>query len=75
MQPNDILLAALREWKCPSCGGSGKYHQNRKDAERKAERGVPLDPQFNPGAVGCKICGGDGLHPTASAAIREAADG
>ena len=64
---------ALRQWKCAACGGSGQYHQNRRDTKRKLaypEDGRPrLDAHFNPDPVVCKVCGGHGLNPVAKAAL------
>lgn len=66
------MLAALRKWKCGSCGGSGKYQPNATNTRAKLDRGAPLHPRFNPPAVPCKVCGGRKLHPTATAAIAQA---
>lgn len=68
----DILRTALLQWKCGACGGSGKYHHNRSVSERKREQGQTLDAHFNPEPVICKVCGGDGLNPVASAALKAA---
>jgi len=64
------LREALRQWKCPACGGSGLYHQNRRGRARDEARGRDPDPRFAPGAVLCKVCKGGGLHPTAAEALR-----
>lgn len=66
------MLDALREWKCPGCGGTGIYQQNASGRARAIERGRPTDPQFHPDPVTCKVCNGSKLHPTASAAITAA---
>lgn len=68
----DDMLAALREWKCPGCGGKGTYQQNAVGREREEARGRVPDPAFNPDPVPCKVCGGHGLHPIARAAIEKA---
>lgn len=49
------LEAALLQWKCPSCGGSGDYLNRTKDGA---------------GYVTCKVCNGRGLHPVAYAALK-----
>lgn len=51
------LVAALREWKCPSCGGHGEYLQ--RGAEYPSE-GI---------WVPCKVCGGKRVHPRAQQAL------
>lgn len=53
----DTLLAALQEWKCPSCGGA-KTYVNRST--------------FGTSVVPCRVCKETGLHPTALAAIAKA---
>lgn len=59
-----ILLEALRQWKCPACGGSRRYTGYSKEARTK-------DPQANNRFdMPCKKCGEDGLNPIASEAIR-----
>jgi len=65
-------LEALREWKCPGCGGKGTYQQNAVGRARDEARGRTPDPAFNPDPVICKVCNGDGLHPIASGAIARA---
>jgi hypothetical protein len=58
-----ILTAALREWKCPACGGSGKYQQ----------RGfVPGTTEFAEPIVNCRKCNGSGQHPIATVALKRA---
>jgi len=51
-QPS-ALEQALRQWKCPSCGGSRTYLNRTKGGEER---------------ISCKVCT-DGLHPIASAAL------
>ena len=53
----DRLREALRQWKCPSCGGAGHYSGYSKEA---------------PEGQKCQKCNGDGLHPAASAALAAA---
>jgi hypothetical protein len=53
------LLEALRQWKCPACGGSGTYLQ------RGWKHGV-----FRSETVPCHKCDGHGLNPIAYAAIQ-----
>lgn len=67
-----LMLDALREWKCPGCGGSGTYHHNAAGRARAIERGRPIDPKFQPDPVTCKVCDGNKLHPIATAAIKAA---
>jgi len=81
-EPNGYLIAAapemfqaLREWKCPGCGGSGKYEQDKAGRARNAKRGRMNDPRYQPEPVTCKVCGGDGLHPIACAALAKATGG
>lgn len=64
-----VLRAALAQWKCPGCGGSGKYQQDAKGRARAEERGKATDPKYQPDPVTCKVCQGGGLHPIASAAL------
>lgn len=71
MRP-ELLLTALRQWKCPGCGGTGRYEQNIAGRRRAEAHGRAPDPAFSPGPVICKVCGGDGLHPIASEAITAA---
>lgn len=52
-----VLERALREWKCPSCGGTGLYTQR-----------TALEPAT---VVVCKVCSGDGQHPVARQALSE----
>lgn len=56
----DVLVEALEEWKCPSCGGSKEYLQ--RDAETPSGTKIP-----------CKVCEGSGLHPTARQALSSTA--
>lgn len=49
--------AALREWKCDSCGGSGIYRQAWSKAHPEGFECT------------CKRCGGTKLHPVAAAAL------
>lgn len=60
---------ALMQWKCAGCGGSGKYQQDAKGRARAEARGRKPDPKYQPEAVTCKVCKGDGLNPIASAAL------
>jgi DnaJ-class molecular chaperone len=53
-----VLQEALRQWKCPSCGGSKVYPQKGWVAGVFVSQEVP-----------CKICAGTGLHPIASEAL------
>lgn len=53
--PADGLLAALKEWKCPACGGAGEH---------------PRRGTSGPAKVPCHICGQTGLHPKARDAIK-----
>jgi len=66
----EIALAALKQWKCPACGGSGKYehHGQRGEFERT---GRELEPHPEHRITDCKKCGGDGLHPIARDAIAQ----
>lgn len=68
----DALITALRSWFCPGCGGKGTYQQDAKGRVRKAEQGKPHDPRYQPDAVTCRVCNGNRLHPTASAALAAA---
>lgn len=52
------LVEALREWKCPSCGGCGKYQPTGNH---------PGTPKID-----CKVCETTGLHPVARAALAKA---
>jgi hypothetical protein len=56
-----ILVRALKQWKCPACGGKGKYMQ----------RGW-WQQSFVNELVTCTKCDGVGLHPTAFKALTEA---
>lgn len=56
-QQQNRVVPALRQWKCPACGGAGTY-LNRSATPPHEE------------TVQCKKCDGDGLHPTASAALK-----
>ncbi len=49
------LEAALLQWKCGSCGGSGIYLNRTKDDSEH---------------VSCKVCKGHGLNPIAYAALK-----
>lgn len=53
-----LMARALREWHCPSCGGTGAYMQ--RDSVHGARR------------IRCKVCSGLGLHPKASVALIDA---
>ena len=53
----DELRSALWLWKCPSCGGAGTYKQKGKATAYEVVE------------VPCLVCQGNGLHPTASAAL------
>jgi DnaJ-class molecular chaperone len=56
-----ILIDALKQWKCPSCGGSGTYLNKSYDwTGEKTEEKVP-----------CKKCAGNGLHPIAQEALSQ----
>lgn len=55
------MFAALEQWKCPACGGSGIYQDK---GFRGANKKV-----FIIANVPCKKCGGNGLHPIANAAL------
>ncbi len=54
---------ALKQWHCPSCGGSTTYVNRWKDADGHHENTVP-----------CKVCESTGLHPIASAALAAMGD-
>lgn len=69
------MLGALRQWKCPGCGGVGQYQQNAKGRARDEARGRKVDLKFTPDPVVCKVCNGDGLNPIASHAINQATKG
>jgi hypothetical protein len=56
-----LLLAVIREWKCPACGGKGSYLQRGFAGE-----------QFHSHHVQCKKCEGSGYHPIAREAIQTA---
>ena len=49
------LIAALEQWKCPGCGGTGSY------------RGQEVAP----GGIVCRKCDGHKLHPVAFAALQK----
>jgi hypothetical protein len=68
----ETLLAALRQWKCPACGGKGIYQQDARGRKIREAEGKPIDPKYQPDPVVCKVCKGDGLHPIASEAIATA---
>jgi hypothetical protein len=72
---NDRMRAALEQWPCPGCGGRGIYHQNKSGELRDAERGRKSDPKFSPGPQTCKVCDGNGFHPTASAGLAASTTG
>lgn len=59
LDENDRLREALTNWKCPSCGGTGEYHQRG--------RNQPSEGRI----ITCKLCNGDGLHRQARAALEE----
>jgi hypothetical protein len=63
------LALALMCWKCPGCGGSGNYQQDAKGRARKEAQGKTPDPRDQPDAVTCKVCNGNGYHPTAAAVL------
>lgn len=56
-----ILIRALKQWKCPACGGKGKYMQ----------RGW-WQRSFVSEEVTCTKCEGKGLHPIAQEALTKA---
>jgi len=66
----EIALAALKEWKCPACGGRGEVelHGQKQEFERTGK--VRMPHPLNR-VVECKKCGGSGLHPTARDAIAQ----
>jgi hypothetical protein len=57
IQRIEELEEALRQWKCPSCGGKGEYLQ----------RGIGFPAEGV--EVPCKVCEGTLLHPLARAAL------
>jgi hypothetical protein len=65
-----VLLAALKEWKCPGCGGRGEYEHHGQKQEFERTGRVRLPHPHNK-VTDCKKCNGSGLHPTAAAAIKE----
>lgn len=67
--PPPSMWEALEQWKCPACGGGGKYQQDARGRAKVEARGDIPDPKFQPDPVTCKVCKGDGLHPIASAAL------
>jgi hypothetical protein len=74
-----ILVAALHEWKCPACGGRGRYIQRWIEREPQTiiekAAGLPGKPVLNPERhqeVECTKCKGTGLHPTAQTALKNA---
>lgn len=54
------LLEALKQWKCPACGGSKTYRQEWSQKYPDGFEGT------------CRKCDGQGLHPIAQAAIMKA---
>lgn len=68
------MHAALLQWKCGSCGGSGVYQQNASGRARSEAQGREINPRYEPEPVTCKVCNGDGLNPIASVALAEAED-
>lgn len=63
MNVTSILTDALRQWICPSCGGTGVYNN-------KTVKGGKLVEE----TLVCKKCAGNGIHPTASQALEKAAN-
>ena len=54
----NLLVIALRKWKCPACNGSRYYSGYSKNS---------------PGGTPCRKCANtDGLHPVAHEALKEA---
>lgn len=53
-----VLVEALQQWKCPSCGGTTKY----------TNRSI-----YGTEVVPCRKCDDSGLHPIAAAALKKAA--
>lgn len=70
--PTDVMRDALKQWKCPGCGGRGTYQQDAAGRARASARGAAIDPKYQPDPVTCKVCKGDGLNPIASAALNRA---
>lgn len=48
------MREALEQWKCPACGGLGKYLAHSREV---------------PEGQTCRKCGGNGRHPLATAAL------
>lgn len=62
-----ILLDAIVQWKCPACGGTGKYHHRGWVPEASYQKDARAT--FVNMIVPCKKCEGHGLHPIAKQAI------
>lgn len=58
------LLEALKQWKCPACGGKGTYLQRGYEPQ---EIGPDV---FVNRTVACTKCKGTGRHPIAWTAIQ-----
>jgi len=63
-------IEAFRKWKCPSCGGKGEYEKHGRGTRLRAT-GLPVSSHPLNEIVKCKICDGNGLHPTASKIIEK----
>lgn len=58
-------VEALRKWKCGSCGGSGRYlNRSVEFVEEGGDEKTYVEEKIQ-----CKVCGGNGLNPIASAVL------
>lgn len=74
-----ILIRALKQWKCPACGGLGTYTQRWIEREPPTVfeqaaglKGKPVHNAAREETVPCTKCNGKGLHPIAQEALTKA---
>lgn len=69
-----ILLEALRQWKCPACGGKGTYLNRGFKKSEMVDGTVLIGAKFYNEEVPCTKCNGNGLHPIAAEALLAAGE-
>ncbi len=67
------LETALRQWKCPACGGRGEYEHHGQKGEYERTGRVRLPHPANK-TTACKKCDGSGLHPIAAEMLERIKD-
>lgn len=68
------LVRALKQWKCPACGGKGTYLNRGFKEEKPDNRTGPrlIKGKFYNEEVPCTKCNGNGFHPIAYEALTKA---